>query len=78
MCVSLRAGGVGIDLSAGRFVYLLDSWWNKASEDQAIARVQRLGFVALCFLFVHIYLFSFILTLFHFFFFEIFVVVFLV
>ena len=26
VCVSLRAGGVGIDLSAGRFVYLLDSW----------------------------------------------------
>jgi SWI/SNF-related matrix-associated actin-dependent regulator of chromatin subfamily A3 len=43
MFVSLKAGGVGIDLSAGRFVYLLDMWWNVAVEEQAIARVHRLG-----------------------------------
>jgi SWI/SNF-related matrix-associated actin-dependent regulator of chromatin subfamily A3 len=43
MFVSLKAGGVGIDLSAARSVYLLDSWWNRAVEEQAIARVHRLG-----------------------------------
>lgn len=43
MLVSLRAGGVGIDLSCARFVFVLDPWWNVAVEEQAIARVHRLG-----------------------------------
>lgn len=41
--VSLKAGGVGINLTAANFVYMLDPWWNPATEDQAMDRVHRLG-----------------------------------
>ena len=41
--VSLKAGGVGINLTAASFVYMLDPWWNPATEDQAMDRVHRLG-----------------------------------
>lgn len=41
--VSLRAGGVGINLTAASKVYLLDPWWNPGAEDQAMDRVHRLG-----------------------------------
>lgn len=42
-CASLLAGGVGIDLTAARAVIHYDRWWNPAREEQATARVHRMG-----------------------------------
>ena len=39
----LRCSGVGLNLTAGNKVFLLDPWWNPAAEDQAVDRVHRLG-----------------------------------
>ena len=41
--VSLKAGGVGINLTAADYVIHLDPWWNPAIESQATDRVHRLG-----------------------------------
>ena len=41
--ISLKAGGVGLNLTAADYVFLLDPWWNKAAEEQAIARAHRIG-----------------------------------
>lgn len=41
--ISLKAGGVGLNLTAARTVFLLDPWWNPAVEAQAIDRVHRIG-----------------------------------
>jgi len=41
--VSLKAGGVGLNLTAADYVYLLDPWWNPAVEAQAIDRSHRIG-----------------------------------
>ncbi len=41
--VSLRAGGVGLNLTAADYVFLLDPWWNPAVERQAISRAHRIG-----------------------------------
>ena len=43
MVVSLKAGGVGLTLTAATRVVLFDRWWNPAVEDQAIARAHRIG-----------------------------------
>lgn len=43
MLISLKAGGVGLNLTAADHVYLMDSWWNPAVEDQAADRVHRIG-----------------------------------
>ncbi|AKV01995.1 SWF/SNF family helicase [Labilithrix luteola] len=40
---SLKAGGVGLNLTAADFVVLLDPWWNPAVEDQAADRAHRIG-----------------------------------
>lgn len=40
---SLKAGGTGIDLTAGSVVIHYDRWWNAAREDQATDRVHRIG-----------------------------------
>lgn len=40
---SLLAGGIGIDLTAAHAVIHYDRWWNAAREDQATARVHRMG-----------------------------------
>lgn len=40
---TVKAGGVGLNLTAASYVFLLDPWWNPASEDQAIARAHRIG-----------------------------------
>jgi SNF2 family DNA or RNA helicase len=39
----LKAGGVGLNLTAASYVYLVDPWWNPAVEDQAIDRAYRIG-----------------------------------
>ncbi|MDY3556069.1 DEAD/DEAH box helicase [Gemmata sp. JC717] len=41
--VSLKAGGVGLNLTAAEYVFLLDPWWNPAAEAQAIDRSYRIG-----------------------------------
>ncbi len=41
--VSLKAGGVGINLTAADYVLLLDPWWNPAAEAQAVDRAHRIG-----------------------------------
>jgi superfamily II DNA or RNA helicase len=41
--VSLKAGGVGLNLTAADYVFLLDPWWNPAVEAQAIDRAHRIG-----------------------------------
>jgi len=43
MLVSLRAGGVGLNLTAADHVFLMDPWWNPAVEEQAADRVHRIG-----------------------------------
>jgi SNF2 family DNA or RNA helicase len=43
MLVSLRAGGLGLNLTAADHIFLLDPWWNPAVEDQAADRAHRLG-----------------------------------
>ena len=43
LLVSLKAGGVGLNLTAADHVFLLDPWWNPAAEDQAIDRAHRIG-----------------------------------
>ena len=40
---SLKAGGVGVDFTRANHAYLLDTWWNSAAEEQALARVHRIG-----------------------------------
>ena len=41
--ISLKAGGLGLNLTAAEYVFLLDPWWNPASENQAIDRAHRIG-----------------------------------
>ncbi len=41
--ISLRAGGVGLNLTSADYVYLVDPWWNPAIEAQAIDRTHRIG-----------------------------------
>ncbi|RYF12379.1 MAG: DEAD/DEAH box helicase, partial [Deltaproteobacteria bacterium] len=43
MLLSLKAGGVGLNLTAADHVFLLDPWWNPAVEDQAADRAHRIG-----------------------------------
>lgn len=41
--ISLKAGGVGLNLTEADYVYIVDPWWNPAAEDQAIDRTHRIG-----------------------------------
>lgn len=41
--ISLKAAGVGLNLTAAEYVFLLDPWWNPAVEAQAIDRTHRIG-----------------------------------
>jgi SNF2 family DNA or RNA helicase len=41
--ISLKAGGVGLDLTAADTVILFDPWWNPAAEQQAADRAHRIG-----------------------------------
>ncbi len=41
--ISLKAGGVGLNLTAADYVYIMDPWWNPAVEQQAIDRTHRIG-----------------------------------
>jgi superfamily II DNA or RNA helicase len=41
--ISLKAGGLGLNLTSAAYVFLLDPWWNPAVEAQAIDRAHRIG-----------------------------------
>jgi len=41
--ISLKAGGVGLNLTAVQYVFLPDPWWNPGVEAQAIDRAHRIG-----------------------------------
>jgi superfamily II DNA or RNA helicase len=41
--ISLKAGGLGLNLTAADYVFLLDPWWNPAVEAQAVDRTHRIG-----------------------------------
>lgn len=41
--ISLKAGGVGLNLTKADYVFLYDPWWNNAVEEQAINRAHRIG-----------------------------------
>jgi SNF2 family DNA or RNA helicase len=41
--ISLKAGGLGLNLTAAEYVFILDPWWNPAVEAQAIDRAHRIG-----------------------------------
>jgi DNA repair protein RAD5 len=43
MVMSLKAGGLGLNLTCASLVILMDLWWNPAVEDQAINRCHRIG-----------------------------------
>lgn len=42
-CISLKAGGVGLNLTAADYVFIMDPWWNPAVESQAVDRTHRIG-----------------------------------
>ncbi|MDJ0349511.1 DEAD/DEAH box helicase [Cryobacterium sp. PH29-G1] len=41
--ISLKAGGFGLNLTEADYVFLLDPWWNPATEAQAVDRTHRIG-----------------------------------
>ena len=41
--ISIKAGGVGLNLTSADYVFILDPWWNPAVENQAINRTHRIG-----------------------------------
>lgn len=41
--ISLKAGGVGLNLTEADYVFILDPWWNVAAENQAVSRAHRMG-----------------------------------
>ena len=41
--ISLKAGGLGLNLTAADYVFILDPWWNPAAEMQALNRAHRIG-----------------------------------
>ncbi len=41
--ISIKAGGVGLNLTSASYVFIIDPWWNPAIENQAISRAHRIG-----------------------------------
>jgi SNF2 family DNA or RNA helicase len=41
--ISLKAGGIGLNLTAADYVFIIDPWWNPAAEMQALSRAHRIG-----------------------------------
>lgn len=41
--MTIKTGGVGLDLTAASYVFIMDPWWNPATEIQAIDRTHRIG-----------------------------------
>ena len=42
-CISIKAGGTGLNLTAADIVIHYDPWWNKAAQNQATDRAHRIG-----------------------------------
>ena len=43
LLMSMKAGGVGINMVAASSVFIVDPWWNAAIEDQCVSRIHRIG-----------------------------------
>jgi SNF2 family DNA or RNA helicase len=43
MLMTLKTGGVGLNLTVADIVYIFEPWWNRAAEEQAINRLHRIG-----------------------------------
>jgi SNF2 family DNA or RNA helicase len=43
LLMSMKAGGVGINMVAASSVFIVDPWWNAAVEDQCVSRIHRIG-----------------------------------
>lgn len=43
LLMTIKVGGVGLNLTAADIVYIVEPWWNKAAEEQAINRLHRIG-----------------------------------
>lgn len=41
--MTLKTGGVGLNLTAADIVFIAEPWWNKAAEEQAVSRLHRIG-----------------------------------
>ncbi|MFN8673095.1 MAG: DEAD/DEAH box helicase [Candidatus Sericytochromatia bacterium] len=41
--MTLKTGGLGLNLTAADYIFIFDPWWNKAAENQAIDRAHRIG-----------------------------------
>jgi superfamily II DNA or RNA helicase len=41
--ISIKAGGIGLNLTAADYIFILDPWWNPAVENQAVSRAHRIG-----------------------------------
>jgi SNF2 family DNA or RNA helicase len=41
--MTLKTGGAGLNLTAADYIFILDPWWNKAAETQAVDRSHRIG-----------------------------------
>ena len=41
--MTLKTGGIGLNLTAADYIFIFDPWWNKAAENQAIDRAHRIG-----------------------------------
>jgi len=41
--ITLKAGGVGLNLTAADYIFIIDPWWNMSAENQAISRAHRIG-----------------------------------
>ena len=41
--MTMKTGGVGLNLTGADYVYILDPWWNRSAEQQAIDRTHRIG-----------------------------------
>jgi len=46
LLISMKAGGVGLNLVAANTVFIADRWWNAAVEDQCVDRIHRIGQMA--------------------------------
>jgi SNF2 family DNA or RNA helicase len=43
LLISIKAGGIGLNLTEADYIFILDPWWNPAVEEQAISRAHRIG-----------------------------------
>lgn len=43
LLLSLKAGGVGLNLTCASYAFMMDPWWSPSMEDQAIDRIHRIG-----------------------------------